>query len=117
MLISIMKNSVLYALYDYDKELFISIFCENKDRPQLKCNGKCKFAEMQKEQNEKDANNRLKQLQTEIVYYYPISSLDIAYNDFYSEEIVRKEAYLNSLYSFLYTSQLVKPPDTVVNVT
>lgn len=108
---------MLYAIYEYDTNLFATMFCKNTDRPQLKCNGKCKLAEMKKEQNEKDVANRLKQLQSEIAYYYPISSLNIAYNDLYSEKIVRKAAYLNSLYSFLFTSQLVKPPDTVVNIT
>lgn len=92
------------------------MFCENKERPQLKCNGKCKLAKMQKDQNENDAANRLKQLQTEMVYYYPIPSFSIVNNDLCSEEIVRKTTYFNSLYSFLYTSQLVKPPDVYVNV-
>lgn len=112
MLIGIMKSPVLYAIYKYDTDLFITIFCENKSRPQMKCNGKCYLAKMQKEQNEKDASDVLKQLQTETVYYNFISPVYVANNEFLFVEEPEKISYYNRPYSFLFTSHLVKPPQT-----
>jgi len=110
MLLSIMKASVLYTVYEYDKAFFIELFCVNKDRPQLKCNGHCKLAQMQQEENEKNADNILKQLQSETVYFSPVL-MPLMDND---RSLVTGKAQLpacyDHLYSFLFTSKLVKPP-------
>lgn len=110
MLLSIMKTSILYTVYEYDKAFFIELFCVNKDRPQLKCNGHCKLAQMQREENEKSADNILKQLQSETVYFSPVL-MPLMDND---RSLVTGKAQLpacyDHLYSFLFTSKLVKPP-------
>ncbi len=109
-----MKNAVVYSIYEYDKTLFISLFCENKNRSQLKCNGKCYLAKMQKEQDKKDAADLLKQFQTEIVYYnsaLPVYHLSDAPSFCAKEEPI---AYYNKRYSFLFTSHPVKPPEAIV---
>ena len=111
MLISIMKNPVLYTIYEYDTNLFITMFCENKDRPQLECEGKCYLSKIQKEQNKKDATNVLKQLQTEIAYYNPIKPIYIIDNKLYFVDRTEQIAYYNKLYSFIFTFHLVKPPE------
>lgn len=36
-----LKVSLVYAWYTMDVESFIEQLCENKDKPQLQCNGKC----------------------------------------------------------------------------
>lgn len=110
MLASVMKNSVLYAIYEYDTSLFVNMFCENKFRPQLKCEGKCKLAKMQKQQNEKDAADTLKQLQSEIICYSPSKLFSIGLVGLSSPETIKKTAYYNHLYSFIYTPSLIKPP-------
>lgn len=107
-----MKNPVLYTIYEYDTDLFVTMFCENKDRPQLKCNGKCHLAKMQKEQSEKDAENRLKQLQTEVVFYNSTTPVYFVKNELCVVEKTGTIAYYNKSYSFLFTLDLVKPPDT-----
>lgn len=114
--ISIIKNSALYVLYHYDRDLFISAFCENTNRPEMKCNGKCKLAKMKKEQNEETTASTLKKLQTEIIYLYSSHSYYIDRNNLSVEEIVRKTSYYNILYSFQYTLQLVKPPDFFTHI-
>jgi hypothetical protein len=109
--ISIIKNSVLYVLYYYDRDLFVSAFCENTNRPEMKCNGQCKLVKMKKEQNEETTAGTLKKLQTEMVYLYSGESYYMDCNNLSVEEIGRKIPYYNILYSFQYTLQLVKPPD------
>jgi hypothetical protein len=55
MFLSMMKTTILYTytMYEYDRASFIKMFCINKYRPQLKCNGQCKLSKMQNEENEK----------------------------------------------------------------
>ncbi len=105
-----MKNAVLYAIYEYDTETFIAMFCENKYRPQMKCDGKCKLAKMQKEQNEKEASDTLKQMQTETVCNTPVSAFSIDNNILFSFCKNIQGIYYDQSYSFLYAAELVKPP-------
>lgn len=93
------------------------MFCENKDRPQLKCNGQCKLAQMRQEQSEKEAANTLKQLQVEVGYYNLAASCSIAGNDVFVVETVKQNGYYNRLYAFRYTTRLVKPPDAALLIS
>ena len=79
----------------------------------MKCDGKCYLAKMQHEQNEEDATNRLKQLQTEIVYYNSANPVYVVEKEFCLTEKIKQATYYNKLYSFLFTSYLVKPPDAI----
>jgi hypothetical protein len=110
MLISLMKNTVLYTIYTYDSKLFITLFCENIDRPQLKCNGKCEMAKMQKENKEKNASNTLKELLSKITFYNSNKPFYLADNNVCLLDKPEQSAYYNNLYSFLYSSRLLKPP-------
>jgi len=38
------SNTVVWLLYELDKEYITEQFCVNKDKPALKCNGKCHLA-------------------------------------------------------------------------
>jgi hypothetical protein len=111
-----MRNNLLYVLYEYDTELFISMFCENKSRPQLHCNGKCKLAKMLKEQKEEEAAKVLKQLQSEVFCYsQPIFAYPSRPEKF--EEVKRKHPLSNqSLYSFLFTMRNDKPPEYFISI-
>ncbi len=109
MLLSMVKTPILYTVYEYDKAAFIEWFCENKDRPQLACDGQCKLAEMQREQSEENAFNLLKQLQSETVYVSPVST-PLIDNDQYLVVDKNLPSYYHQLYSFLFISTLVKPP-------
>lgn len=112
MLLSMMKGTMLYAVYEYNKAFFIELFCVNKDRPQLKCNGQCKLAQMQREENEKKADDMLKQLQSETTYFFPVRSTSLPGNDFLLMPCKTKlPVYYNHLYSFLFISKPVKPPE------
>lgn len=76
----------------------------------MKCDGKCKLAKMQKEQNEKEAADTLKQMQTETVFNTPVHPFAIGNHALSSSKIVKQAGYCNQLYSFLYTAKLLKPP-------
>lgn len=110
MLIGIIKNTVLYTIYMYDTKLFVTLFCENIDRPELKCNGKCEMAKMQKENKEKNASNTLKQLATDISCFSSTKPFYLADNKVALLEINEQSAYYNNLYSFFYSRELLRPP-------
>lgn len=38
------SNSVVWLLYEFNKAAITEAFCVNKDKPALKCNGKCHLA-------------------------------------------------------------------------
>lgn len=111
MLLSIIKTPVLYAIYEYDKAFFIELFCVNKNRPQMKCDGQCKLAQMQQEKNEKSAGDILKQLQSETVQFLPLRITSLIYNDLsLLTAKVKFPLHNNHLYSFQFVSRLIKPP-------
>lgn len=107
-----MKTTILYTLHEYNRAAFIEMFCVNKDRPQFNCNGKCKLAKMQQEENEKRAHDLLKQLQLDVVYFSPIKSVSLIGNLlFYLPAKTKQPFCYGHDYSFLFTSRSVKPPE------
>lgn len=103
-----MKNNILYLVYDYNTDLFVSMFCENKDRPQMNCDGKCQLAKIQKEERKKDAENTLKQLEHFFYNNAKVLALDsqaINFSEHYS-----KTPFSPQHYSFSPILRLIKPP-------
>lgn len=44
-----LKVTIVYTWYTVDVDSFIEQLCENKDRPQLKCDGKCYLSKISKD--------------------------------------------------------------------
>lgn len=109
-LFSVGKNSILLAIYKADTALFVSLFCENKDRPRLKCNGKCRLAQMAKEQEQKDASDALARAHSETVLYCPLTNMPLNNELEMAVSNTACNAYYEAPYSFLYTSKTIKPP-------
>lgn len=53
-MISNLRFSAMYVYYSIDREDFIERLCENKDKPELKCDGKCMLAKMLQAQTDED---------------------------------------------------------------
>jgi hypothetical protein len=47
----------MYAAYELNKSYIASTLCENRDKPQLHCNGKCFFMKKVKQAAEKEKRN------------------------------------------------------------
>lgn len=113
LLLSLVKSNILYTIYQYDTGLFTQLFCENKQKPQLNCNGKCKLAQLQREQDNKDATETLNRLQVENVYCNNIEPLHVLNS---SITLIDKPAsYYCCHYHFLFTRHLSKPPNTGIS--
>lgn len=52
-----LKISILQFEYSYNNKLFIEKYCENKDKPELKCNGKCHLKKVMNSGEESSENN------------------------------------------------------------
>lgn len=55
-------------LYFVDQEQFVALFCENTNRPQLKCNGKCQLKKMTKKNNDDKKSPEFKIDSTPLVF-------------------------------------------------
>lgn len=110
MLFCVTKNSILFALYEFDTGAFVSLFCENKGRPQLNCNGHCKLVQMAKEQDKKDASDSLNNLQQEIFLYYQEPAQVLQDGSGYAGTITTYTRLLSDNYFFLYCCSNDKPP-------
>ena len=94
-----------YALFTED---FVERFCENKERPELQCNGKCALSKMlaKKKQEERKPLN-LDWLKTEtILFLETLSALDF---EVFS---VLKRVYAKqiNLYNFRFVPVTIIPP-------
>ena len=102
------KASLTYAYFELDPIGFIENLCENKDKPELQCNGKChlkKVAQSQdKQQTTPESIIDFKEL---ILYPSPTSNFDLPVR-IYSEK-QQQLAYQN-LYSFHNSNNCFHPP-------
>lgn len=114
-MMSIMKNNALYLVYEYNNTLFENLFCENTDRPELDCHGKCMLAEMQNDQ-EKDDNSAhlLKQFQVELLYNTTAVDFKIPQNNI---TITTKDLFspYENLYTFLLNDEDNIPPESFIS--
>lgn len=59
----------MLGFYLVDNEDFTELFCINKEKPELECNGKCEVSKIaQQEQDQKEKSTVLDLLQYESVY-------------------------------------------------
>ena len=98
-----------YAVrYDHYK----TVLCENKERPELKCNGKCQLALEQKEQDQP----QIPTLET-VLELDPMRAsfqpLDISWWISISEQEVNEDAYYSSVWKDWHAKIPVPPPRKV----
>ncbi len=97
----------MYVYYSIDRDGFIERLCENKDKPELNCDGKCMLSKMLSTQNE---DNELPMpaigWEQVLVFFeepqnYIISSV---------KEVERTYFHYTNNYSYNFTSSSYKPP-------
>lgn len=106
-LFNTLRVSLTYAYYNLDTKGFIEAFCENKDKPELACNGKCHLKKVLETPNKKGNEPiQISQIKDLILYIENLSSYS-----FKSEIAFKKQytSYLN-LYSFRVSDIIFHPP-------
>ena len=104
-------NLCFLAYYQLNVESITEAFCENKEKVELSCNGKCHLAkQLQSDTSSQDENTTLR-IPVELfslVFFEKSSHSDLYNNQFEPHESVRTK-YVNSyMYSFHY--ECFKPP-------
>jgi len=73
----IMKAPFFYTYYELDAKGFIEKLCENKDRPELSCNGKCFLSKVSESENQEEPNSFPKKSWEELLFYFSNQDSDI----------------------------------------
>ncbi|UOB17262.1 hypothetical protein [Abyssalbus ytuae] len=102
------KTGLIFGYYILNTPGFIERYCENKDKPELKCNGKCQLAKMINQNSEKDKNPiDFKFLQREITLYFK----DIKEERLFAFIKIKKQTYLYAEnYQFIFVNKPTHPP-------
>ena len=94
--------------YDY----IVNVLCENKDKPELQCNGKCYLMQLLAQESEQNEKNPFGDKQlidiSQILTLFPtfdLNSYDLAYEE------KSTIAFLQNLRSLLLTFKIVQPPE------
>jgi transcriptional antiterminator Rof (Rho-off) len=75
---STLFNAFVVADYFVRFDYYSTVLCENQDKPELACNGKCHLALSQEQGNKQEAPlPKLKEFQVEVVF---LTQNDIAFN-------------------------------------
>ena len=92
-----LRVSITYIYYNVDTIGFIEALCENKDKPELACNGKCHLKKITKTTNEeKNQPINLIDFKDILLYNQKISSHQV-------DNIIHQSKsnfYYNNLYNF-----------------
>ena len=100
------------ANYDY----IVEVLCENRDRPQLNCDGKCylakQLAEQQKDHDKNPFGEQRSKLEIQpLVYFQPISPLVLG--SAFQENDLMISHYGDNLHGLLSQADIDHPPKRV----
>jgi len=103
-----LRVSITFAYYKLDPVGFIEALCENKDKPELQCNGKChlkKVAESQ-DSNKKTPEN-IVDFKELILVSYPKEDFKLCIISSSKKQLPN---HYNNLYSYLNIVDWFHPP-------
>ncbi|MBE9490777.1 MAG: hypothetical protein IMY67_10825 [Bacteroidetes bacterium] len=107
MLFVSLRVSITYAYYYIDTANFIERLCENKDKPQLECNGKCHLKKVAKK------NTPNEQTPTKLVDFKELI-LFVNHQKKYSINLIFlkkiETTNYNNLYTYTSIDSLYRPP-------
>ncbi len=94
--------------YDY----IISVLCENKDKPELECNGKCYLSkQLAKENGNQEDNPAQKTFQSEIQTFLISEKLPTYHLDLLTVETTQKSSEIKpDFYTSIFIPSSPKPP-------
>ncbi len=96
--------------YDY----IVNVLCENKDKPELKCDGKCYLAKQLAKETKQNDKNPFNKNQSEneiqhLVYFQSLFRFNLNLDD-YDSAPNNFNSY-KTLISRLFTSDISRPPE------
>jgi hypothetical protein len=101
-----LRFSSMYLYYSIDRDGFIEQLCENKDKPELNCDGKCMLAQMLQAQT--DDEQPMPIIGWEQVLVFLVEPLNFGLQN--TAEVEKTYFHYNNNYSFSYSNTAYKPP-------
>nr|WP_297786341.1 hypothetical protein [uncultured Allomuricauda sp.] len=96
----------MYVYYSLDREGFIEQLCENKDKPELNCNGKCMLMQMLNAQAEDDEPMPVIGWEEILVFFMDIPEYNLPNSN---DDLLNTFHYTDS-YSYRFSDTPIKPP-------
>ncbi|HLS70515.1 MAG TPA: hypothetical protein VK027_02515, partial [Chitinophagaceae bacterium] len=109
----LLKNGVLYGIYQYNTSFFIEVFCENKNEPQRACEGQCQIMKISEEEESQNIAQVFKSAKAEVLYlpsYFISTPKSIEKSIEKSYLLPKNDFFISSL----IFNQLDKPPENIV---
>ena len=99
--------------YQTNKEYIASVLCENRNKPELACNGKCYLNKKIEESQSHDSHDHsLPQID---LSKYPVAPISISSYKLENLKLFKKALFFSAVSSPIkYTSSLFKPPQFLV---
>lgn len=102
-----LRVSFTYIYYNIDTKGFIEAFCENIDKPELECNGKCHLKKIVETDN-KDNNRpiQLIDLKNSLLYNENLTTINLK-----PLKLKKKDSFFyKNLYNYKISFSLFHPP-------
>jgi hypothetical protein len=104
--VALLKPVSPYLEYTINKDFIAKVLCINKDKPELKCNGKCHLTKQLKKAS--DTNEKKRGLIS--IKDYPIGFVNISKFKIYCRNHIKLKSSYLSFYSFIYNKKILRPP-------
>ena len=101
------RVSITYAYYELDPIGFIEKLCENKDKPELQCNGKCQLKKVA-EENTDNQQEPTKYTSLKEITLFVVNKLEYVLSKIEKSE--NKNFKYKNLYAFSSIHQIDRPP-------
>lgn len=108
-----LQVTITYAYYSLDSDGFIEWLCENKEKPELQCNGKCYLMQIiQKKGNDKQSQTPLPKTEIKNIVLFFEEGKDSNIENHLDSKILPLTYYSN-LYSYTTTFSHYHPPQYI----
>jgi len=102
------RVSFTYAYYEIDPVGFIEKLCENKDKPELKCNGKCHLKKVaESSTNENNEPTRLIDFKQILLYSQNFQKYDFRPATSIEKNLIE----YHNLYTYIGFNSCFRPPE------
>ncbi len=103
------KASLAYTYYTLDPIGFVENLCENKDKPELQCNGKCQLMKVSESQNS-DQNIPKSIIDFKELILYPSPNTSFQLTQVKTTKRLHFLSHYLNLYTFNNTNDCFHPP-------
>lgn len=108
LLLNIFSTYFMLGLYTVQKDIFVELMCENKNRPELDCDGKCSLSKLIQQENEKNTKSTVLNLMQ--FEWLGFSDFDFEFETECTFLTHEPNFSFSNLYSFIFYNDWLQPP-------